>query len=258
MRPPGNLSGLAPRNSWDQGKLFSARHRHFRGKARAGYHRAVAPVVRLGKKGSSLSLPSTTATPFAPRPSPPICVWPPACSVDSSAMDDWIKTPLSSSDAKTILAMRQVQAVTDSSTAPPDCTRGYARVSAGEACPRPNSCGRWGRASMLTADLISGVRGPVTNRPNPPSDHCPARVRWGAGNEDKGGTCSILCFQRRPPPSPSRFIVPASRHWYCSAGSRPRTMSEEAIPPFRPSARPPPPQDHYLSASTGSRKRSPL
>ena len=86
-----------------------------------------------------------------------------------------------------------------------------------------------GQGLILTADLISGARGPVTNRPNPPSDHWPARVGWGAGNEDRGGTCPIICFQRRPPPPKLGHCLCLSRHWYCSAGGRPRTKSEGAI-----------------------------
>jgi len=78
------------------------------------------------------------------RPSPPICVWPPACGVDSSAADDWIHTPLSSPTPRQFShAPRSSSHRLLRSSAGLHQT-GYARGSDGEACPRPISDGRAG------------------------------------------------------------------------------------------------------------------
>ena len=151
----------------DHGKLFSARHRRFCGKARAGtsvpwhpwfgWARGLAPFLAHPPQQRHL----------APRPNHS-----PAWGRPLAASTARPRT--SGLTSHTVLTRRQDkarrcqdQAVTDSSAVPPGCSRGYARVSDGEACPRPNSDGRAGPNPNAYGKPSQWEQGPVTNRPTP-------------------------------------------------------------------------------------------
>ena len=70
----------------DQGKLFSARHRRFCGKARAGTSVLWHPWFGWAI-GLAPFLAHPPQTPLSAKTKPPICVGSPACGVDSSAAD---------------------------------------------------------------------------------------------------------------------------------------------------------------------------